>query len=155
MKQCTKCKQFKNTEEFGAYIHKRTNKSYVNSRCKRCASKVASLHQKTNPNKKRNVQKWADSNRDKLRIKNSKYRTANLAKHCANENKRRASKLKQTPKWANLKDIEQFYMNCPKGYHVDHIIPLQGKNVRGLHVLENLQYLPAIENIRKGNKVEV
>ena len=68
------------------------------------------------------------------------------------EAKRRAAKLHQTPQWANLKAIEEFYKNCPKGYHVDHIVPLQGKNVSGLHVLENLQYLPASENIRKGNR---
>lgn len=67
--------------------------------------------------------------------------------------KRRAAKLNQTPKWADLKAIEEFYKNCPKGYSVDHIIPLQGKNVRGLHVLENLQYLTKSENSRKGNRV--
>jgi hypothetical protein len=66
--------------------------------------------------------------------------------------KRRAAKLNQTPKWADLKAIEEFYKNCPNGMTVDHIIPLQGKNVRGLHVLENLQYLTKSENSRKRNK---
>jgi hypothetical protein len=78
----------------------------------------------------------------------SKYQKARNAA----EAKRRACKLQQTPKWADLKAIEHFYRNCPEGYHVDHIIPLQGKNVRGLHVLENLQYLPANANISKGNR---
>lgn len=64
----------------------------------------------------------------------------------------RAKKLNRTPPWADLNGIKEFYMNCPKGHHVDHIIPLSGKNVSGLHVLENLQYLPAKENLRKGNK---
>jgi hypothetical protein len=58
-----------------------------------------------------------------------------------------------TPKWANLDKIKEIYMNCPKGYHVDHIIPLQGVGICGLHVENNLQYLPAIENIRKGNRL--
>lgn len=80
------------------------------------------------------------------------YRKNNRSKLTAYVAKRRAIKLNQTPKWADLKAIEQFYNNCPKGYHVDHIIPLQGKNVRGLHTLENLQYLPAIENMSKGNR---
>ena len=66
--------------------------------------------------------------------------------------KRRASKLQRTPAWADLEAIKQFYLNCPKGYHVDHIVPLQGVNVSGFHVLNNLQYLTAFENNSKGNK---
>lgn len=64
----------------------------------------------------------------------------------------RAKKLQRTPIWADTLAILNFYNNCPKDYHVDHIIPLQGKNVSGLHVLENLQYLPEIENLSKSNK---
>jgi len=56
------------------------------------------------------------------------------------------------PKWADLKAIREFYMNKPKGYEVDHIIPLSGKLVSGLHVLENLQYLTIEENRSKNNK---
>ena len=66
--------------------------------------------------------------------------------------KRKAAKLNRTPAWADLTAIKEFYSNCPEGYHVDHIIPLQGKNISGLHILENLQYLPAKENQKKGNK---
>jgi len=67
--------------------------------------------------------------------------------------KRRAMKLKATPKFANLNKIKEIYKNCPKGYHVDHIIPLQGKNVCGLHVEWNLQYLTPSENSAKSNKL--
>lgn len=57
-----------------------------------------------------------------------------------------------TPKWANVEEIKQFYANKPKGFHVDHIVPLQGKNVSGLNVIWNLQYLEASKNLSKGNK---
>lgn len=65
--------------------------------------------------------------------------------------KRRASKLQRTPVWSDLKEIKIIYDNCPKGYSVDHIIPLQGKLVSGLHVPSNLQYLTQSENCKKYN----
>lgn len=57
-----------------------------------------------------------------------------------------------TPSWANLEAIQVFYTKCPEGYEVDHIVPLKGSNVSGLHVISNLQYLTIEENRVKYNK---
>lgn len=61
------------------------------------------------------------------------------------------------PAWHSLEKnaIAEFYDNCPDGCHVDHIIPLQGEFVSGLHTLANLQYLPAAENLKKGNTFDI
>jgi hypothetical protein len=67
--------------------------------------------------------------------------------------RRRAHILNATPPWADLDKIKEIYLNCPEGYHVDHIYPLKGVNSCGLHVENNLQYLTAEENLRKGNRI--
>ena len=67
-------------------------------------------------------------------------------------NKVRNKRVKKaTPVWANLDKIKEIYINCPKGSEVDHIIPLNGAIVSGLHVETNLQYLPMIANRKKSN----
>lgn len=63
------------------------------------------------------------------------------------------SGLWSIPMWADWDEIEKIYENCPKGYEVDHIIPLQSKYVCGLHTQDNLQYLTPRENRQKGNRV--
>ncbi len=74
--------------------------------------------------------------------------------------KRRAAKLQRTPAWADHNAIRAVYLEAANAMvtdpalkvHVDHIIPLRGRNVSGLHVAENLQVIPASENIKKKNK---
>ena len=105
---------------------------------------------------------------EKVRKADAKWRAANPQKHSAklkawrakNPNKnrsyaaeRRAAKLQRTPPWADIKAIRAFYDACPEGHHVDHHYPLRSKICSGLHVLENLRYLPAYENLSKGNKM--
>lgn len=71
--------------------------------------------------------------------------------------KYKASILLRTPPWVDQKEqksISEFYRNCPEGYHVDHIVPLNGLSVCGLHVLCNLQYLKASDNCSKYNKFQ-
>lgn len=76
---------------------------------------------------------------------------------------RYTTKKQAMPKWLTSQQKEWIKMwytmakamerNLGGKWHVDHIVPLQGKNVSGLHVPWNLQVLPAVENIKKGNKL--
>lgn len=63
-----------------------------------------------------------------------------------------AKKRNQTPIDADLKAIKEFYLGCPNGHEVDHIIPI---SKGGLHTLSNLQYLTISENRKKSNKILV
>lgn len=65
-----------------------------------------------------------------------------------------------TPKGADLKKIADIYeerkiisKETGISHHVDHIIPLKGKTVCGLHVEYNLQIIPAEQNLRKSIKI--
>lgn len=59
-----------------------------------------------------------------------------------------------TPKWADRRALVSFMASKPEGFHLDHILPLRGEFVSGLHVLENLQFIPAGANIAKSNRVD-
>jgi len=73
--------------------------------------------------------------------------------------KRWAAKMRATPAWADRAAIEAIYIDAARlpretgiRYEVDHIYPLQGATVCGLHIACNLQILTKVENIRKHNK---
>jgi 5-methylcytosine-specific restriction endonuclease McrA len=101
--------------------------------------------------KAKTVLEWQKNNPDKIKQYRLKQKVS--GKDAAKAAKRRAAKLKATPAWADLEEIKNVYLEAQYfGMHVDHIIPLQGKNVCGLHVWDNLQLLPAVDNIRKGNR---
>jgi len=76
--------------------------------------------------------------------------------------RRRVAKLQRTPPWANQAAIKAIYADATRlteetgvMHHVDHIYPLQGKIVSGLHVETNLQILQWRDNIIKRNNFEV
>lgn len=93
-----------------------------------------------------------EEKRDRMREQYKKTYQRHKASFIAAVRVRRGQMIHRTPAWSQKEAIRSFYNNCPQGYEVDHIIPLQGKLVSGLHVLENLQYLPVAENRSKGNR---
>jgi len=120
-----------------------------------------------------NIEKVRKSNRERAaqkradhpeKIKAAKKQYAQRKKDVVNAAvaRRKAMKLQRTPQWLTEDDhwlIEQAYDIAATrtklfgfAWHVDHIIPLLGKNVSGLHVPKNLQVIPGVENLRKGNR---
>ena len=89
-------------------------------------------------------------NRERYRKKQKQWKLANPKIRREQRAQYRAKKLQRTPQWSDLDQIKQIYADCPDNLAVDHIIPLQGEFVSGLHVPENLQYLDLSTNSTKG-----
>lgn len=121
-----RCSKCEEIQEIQNFHANKRVPSGINSQCKSCS--------------RTRVKEWHQDNPNKNRI----Y-VARRKKHI----------IQRTPSWADLEKIEQIYKNCPEGHHVDHIVPLQGDKVSGLHVPENLQYLKAEDNLKKSNSFEV
>ncbi len=100
-----------------------------------------------------NAANFRRKNPGRIKAANSKYRRSHMAKSRAWCAARKARIRQAMPSWVDASAIMRIYQECPPGMHVDHIVPLRGKNVSGLHVPWNLQYLAAIENQRKNNKM--
>ena len=107
---------------------------------------------------------WRRNNPERVNAANKKWRQAHPDRVNARIAKRNAAKLQRTPKWltsVDLLEMESIYeycsalRKCGLNYHVDHIIPLRGTIVSGLHVPSNLQVITGTENVRKGNSYGV
>jgi hypothetical protein len=121
--------------------------------CRTCAQEDTRKYYAENPAKYIALNaEWVALNPEKRReIQNAQY-ARNSASIKAKARTQDSARALRVPKWANIKKIEAFYAACPEGYEVDHVLPLQGKFVSGLHVLENLQYLTIAQNRAKRNK---
>lgn len=144
---CSTCNQEKSPDKF--YTH---SNGKIRRQCNDCLKSKQKIWRRSNLEKGRiRSREYAKKNPEKVKELTRNWRKANLEYDAYRASCYRARKRNQCPKWANLDKIKEIYLNCPKGYHVDHVIPLKGKLVSGLHTESNLQYLPAIENIRKRN----
>lgn len=141
---------------------------YCKAVCSRCYQRAYRFLPEQVEKRKAQVREYYLRHREKSLADHKAWRAKNLEKHRemirrhgkehvlekrAASAKRRAQLLHATPPWVDEVALEQVYTDCPPGMHVDHIVPLQGKDVSGLHVPWNLQYLTPSENFRKSNKV--
>jgi hypothetical protein len=131
--------------------------------CCACNREKQKLWAKQNPGKKAVIdKKYQLKNLEKFNARTKKWRDANPGKERERVVRRRVSKIHRTPSWLNSGhnfEIECIYTYCAAlrnlglNYHVDHIIPLRGDLVSGMHVPWNLQVLTAKENLTKSNRV--
>ena len=117
-----------------------------------------------NPDKKKaSVDKWRTENLDQHNATNRNWNANNKPRKAALQAKRKSVILQRTPKWdadahlivAKYQVAAMLSRETGEPYHVDHIIPLQGKYVSGLHVFSNLRVIPGSDNVKKSNKYTV
>ncbi len=169
MRTCNKCDE---TKPLTSFRKDKRIKSGYNCKCKACFKiDEAAYYQANRAEKIAKRAIYRENNLDKISEAGSKYYIANKVKireyqseygrenrHIFNAKgmKRYAAKLNASPSWVTKEEheaIKELYKEAQeKGMHVDHIVPLQGKNVCGLHVLANLQLLSPTDNLSKSNK---
>lgn len=133
-------------------IRGHTAERFVNGGCVICSNEdQRRLHGEVQREKNRAYFKRPEV-RERNRQRQASLYEANPEVYRSISARCRAARLKRVPPWSETEAIREFYKNCPQGYEVDHIHPLLGKTISGLHVLANLQYLPKLENRAKGNK---
>ena len=134
--------------------------------CKQCYAVKKAIYRKTNKEiMAASGAVYRKTNKEPIAARIAAWQKDNKAAVNATDAKRRSAKLDRTPKWTTEEDLEtikhiyiianQFSKSFGTEYQVDHIIPLQGELVSGLHVPSNLQIITAKENQIKGNKYTV
>jgi len=146
-KPCCQCKATKHLELFPTRKNVKDGRGSV---CKECLNK--------------NTKEWNSKNKERLYKNIRAWQQRNPERMNAIGANARASRLQRTPSWLSEDElwmIEEAYILAKMRedatgikWHVDHIVPLKGKTVSGLHVPWNLQVIPATDNIKKGNKYD-
>lgn len=137
-------------------VHKkRVQKSY--------RKKQAALDDAERARRKKNAKAYYKNNSEKVIALSTLCKKKNRPLYTAMENRRRALKLSATPPWltaihkAQIQDFYDVALACTTQtgifHEVDHVVPLQGEKVRGLHVPWNLQILTRTENRSKHNRL--
>ena len=148
-------------------IHGHIARRRVNDRnCAGCDKLHKDLYRARHPEKSREIKKAGYYKyRDKHLAKRKRYVEKNRAKVNALAKAYKVRKKNRIPIWVDkahmwlIKEVYELAQIRTKqfGYpwHVDHIIPLQGDLVSGLHVIKNLRVIPGVDNIKKKNKYEI
>lgn len=139
--------------------HRERNREWYKENKKR-QNKKAEKWRKANPEKARDIwNRFHERHKEKRADQHADWARRNRDKRNATSARRKAAKLRATPKWVNWKKVRAIYTQAKRlqdftgvPMHVDHIVPLQGENVCGLHWEGNLQIIPASENCAKFNK---
>jgi hypothetical protein len=167
-KKCSKCQLFKSFNEFS----KNKTKSFgLASECKLCKKSMDKKYRAKpgfSEKRKQYDQKYTENNKDKVLEAKAKWRNENkeyqkqliLEWRIKNPNKRRiesakyrSAKLNAIPPWFEKDKVELIYQKAMEwNMTVDHVVPLQGENVCGLHCWDNLQLLDISLNSAKSNR---
>jgi len=153
------------------FTGKKCRHGHISERFVSSFSCIECLNTRNNTTRyKENRQNWFLLHKEEKRLYDIQYKEAKPRdregewQNPAVKAKRKAAKLQRIPKWLTPVDFERIQneyrlaalqtLITKEPWQVDHIIPLQGKLVSGLHVPSNLQAIRAVENRRKHNKWE-
>jgi hypothetical protein len=136
----------------------------VNKTCITCAAISSAKAKAKNPQKYyAHAKAWGNRNLDKVMASQNRRNRENPARRNLWTSNYRQAKDDRMPAWLNsgqLAEMEGVYTYCSVlrnaglDYHVDHVVPLRGKIVSGLHVPWNLQVISGADNVRKGNRFD-
>ena len=148
---CTPCKSKATT---ASPRRSEVSRAYYERNKAECATRVAASIAKKPAQYAKKKAEWVQKNKPRLLSMRRTVYALNPAKDILRV-RLRQKRIKQVPSWlsqAHMVEIEGLYRFCNifKGFEVDHIIPLNGKQVSGLHVPENLQVLTVRANRQKG-----
>ena len=184
LKQCSKCKQDKPAVDFYANKRTKSGLNTFCIECHKADNIARKTKNRTNPSfkqaeliykkeyRKRTTEQravymgeWRKKNAEHTLQYARQYRQTNKALINFLCQKRKLATMQRTPSWLSIDELwmieEAYHLAALRtqlfgfAWHVDHVIPLRGKNVSGLHTPYNLRVIPGIANMQKTNKFEV
>ena len=149
-----KCGTCKDTKDLSLFNKNSTGKYGRSGRCKVCIGVYQRQWHLDNKEKANATSvEYYHNNKAKVAVRHDKYQKANRAQYTAYTAAYNARRLLATVGWSCKDAITALYKEAKElGLEVDHIVPLQGVEVCGLHCEDNLQLLTRTENRTKGNK---